>query len=158
MSFQHSFLHLATPGGRWLTAGDNPTQPSPSRPQHRPAEPQVSPQSPRVSLSRDLEMGKGSPRHARKECRERSLAWYLAPLSAHPAGPSASGHVRPDVAVPRAGQGPKGPLGFRGRDHHSGPGARSSPYVRLIPTFPGSRGSARVSGLRLSLAPWGPGA
>lgn len=74
------------PGRPVLTAGDNPTQPSPSQPLHRPAEPQVSPQSPRVSLSRDLEMGKGSPRHARKECRERSLAWYLGIALCSPRG------------------------------------------------------------------------
>lgn len=86
-------LYSLQAGGKWLTD----TQDDPTLPRHSPGQPQVSPQSSRVSLAWGLEMGEGSPRYAREECREQSLAPDLNPASAHPTGPSTSGHIRPDV-------------------------------------------------------------
>lgn len=76
--------------------------------------------------------------------------WTSARISAHLPGASTSGHIRPDVAVPRTGQGPRGPLRDGGPRPPRWAGSaevplRSAPPARPLPA-PGGRPGSQASG------------
>lgn len=157
-SFQYSPSIPCDPG--WPGA-HFPQRPRPS-PQHRPGQ--------RI-LGSHLK-ARGSPTrgtwrwargaHATPARNAGSSPWprTSARISAHLAGPSTSGHIRPDVAVPSTGRDSRGWLRDRGSAASAVGRERRRPPTLCLScrTPPGSRGSAGVSGLRLSPAPWCPGA